>query len=322
MARGRKIIVAIPALLLALGCGADFIETNPPELARASAEYVGSSMPEPLVWFLVADLYLENPADCPAAISFLRSSVNAAMPAAPLSADLGGVSLSDCTQPVTRTLDPALIDDAVRQAETTFAGHAVRAVLLYVNNLAIAPPPQITEAILTARARIGARSGLQPALWVSLVPSANPGPLPADHSVPWSYVGDPAYARTLAQSLSAAVPFVSDAALVAGPLPLLGGGDLARTREFKICAADEGISAVGFAADGRAVEIDPVTPPQYRVALAGRRAIERSAFQPLRVHVDSEVCLAHCDRLFHYAPGEQGVRWNAKRGCLLQGSSR
>src|SRR5205823_8987495 len=73
---------ALPIFLLAAGCGADFMEANPPQLARASSEYVASSAPEPLVWFVVADLFLENPADCPAALAYLDASVKAAMPAA------------------------------------------------------------------------------------------------------------------------------------------------------------------------------------------------------------------------------------------------
>ena len=105
-------------------------------------------------------------------------------------------------------------------------------------------------------------------------------------------------------------------------MPLLAGDDLSRTREFKVCAADDGVSAVDFAADGTTVEIDRARPPQYRVALKARRAMERFAFQPLRVHVDSEVCLDHCDRFFDYHPGSEGLRWDASRGCLLQESSR
>jgi hypothetical protein len=312
----------VPAILVAAGCGADFMETNPPQLVRARSEYVASSTPEPLVWFVVADLYLENPADCPAALAYLDASVKAAMPAAALSSDLGRISLSPCTQPVARTLDPTMIDDAVRRAELAFAGHAVRAVLLYVNNLALAPPPQVTDGLLTARARIGARSGLAPRIWTSLVAGATPAAVPSDHSVPWGYVGDPGYPAALAKSLSASVPFVSDDAVVAGPMPLLPGDELLRTREFKVCAADEGISAIGFAADGSTVGMDSARPPLYRVALKARRALEQTGFQPLRVHVDSEICTDHCDRLFHYQPGSEPVRWNASRGCLLQGGSR
>jgi len=318
----RTLARSASALLLAAGCGADFMEANPPQLARASSEYVASSAPEPLVWFVVADLFLENPADCPAALAYLDASVKAAMPAAPLSSNLGKVSLSPCTQPANRTLDPAVIDDAVRGAEAAFPGHAVRAVLLYVNNLNLPLPPQVAEGLLTARARIGTRSGLTPRIWLSLVASANPPALPSDHSVPWGYVGDPAYPAALAKSLSESVPFVSDDRVVAGPMPLLAGDDLSRTREFKVCAADDGVSAVDFAADGTTVEIDRARPPQYRVALKARRAMERFAFQPLRVHVDSEVCLDHCDRFFDYHPGSEGLRWDASRGCLLQESSR
>jgi hypothetical protein len=105
-------------------------------------------------------------------------------------------------------------------------------------------------------------------------------------------------------------------------MPLLGQGDLARTREFKVCAADTGILGVGFGLDGSTVSVDPGSPPQYRVALDPRRANERTAFQPLRVRVESEVCLDHCDRFFHYEPGAgDPVRWSSSRHCLLQGRS-
>jgi hypothetical protein len=302
-----------------LGCGADFVEPHPPDLARTTTEYVASSMPEPLVWFVVADLFLENPADCPAALDFLEASVTAAMPKVPLFAHVGSISLSDCTQPASRTFDPAVIDDAVHLAERAFAPHAVRAVLLYANNLAIAPPPQVTDAILTARARIRARSGLTPAIWVSLAGTAKGGALPADHSVPWSFVGDPAYARALGDSLRMALPFVSDV-IDTGPHALLGGADAVRARKFKVCGSDANIAGVGFAADGSPVDLDPSRPPQYVVALSARRALEQSAFQPLRVHVASEVCTDHCDRLFHYSPGGDPVRWDASRGCLSEPS--
>jgi len=313
---------ALAAATLLLGCGADFVETAPPDLARATTEYVASSVPEPLVWMVVADLYLENPADCPAALAYLDASIKAAMPAAPLSMDLGRVTVSPCTQSIARTLDPALIDGAVHRAELAFPGHAVRAVLLYVNNLALAPPAQITDALLAARSRIHARSGLFPRIWTSIPSTAPRSAIPADHTVPWGYVGDPSYAAALAKSFQQAVPFVTDAAVQAGPMPLLAAGDLSRARALKVCRADDGISGMGFALDGSTVEIDAGRPPQYRVALNPRFAMEQTGFEPLRVRVESEVCLDHCDRFFEYEPGGNAVRWSSSPHCLLKGASR
>ena len=307
-------IATAAALLCA--CGAEFIEPNPPQLVRTRVDYQASSAAEPAVWVVVSDLFLEHDEDCAATVAWLGASIRGAVPASvPGALEVAPVQTSPCTQPNSRTIDPAAIDDALRSAENAFPGHAVRPVIVYANNVLLTVPGQIASALDAARKLAVARGALEPRLW-ALLPPALTGRLRADRTVNWTYAGDPAIARQLVDIAAAELPFTSDAAVVTPPLQVFARGP-AGVRVFKVCQVDRAVELLGFAGDGTPVSFDSAQPPQYRVALAPRFALPRSEFQPQHAGLEVEACLDHCDR-YH---GDDRVRWLTKQGCLLPGAS-
>jgi len=307
--------LAIATVALSCACGADFVEPNPPRLVRQRIDYQGSSTAEPAVWLVIADLFLEHDEDCPSAISWLSGSVRAALPLSQSGVrELPAIQPSPCTQPNARSIDPAAIDAALRGAEAAFPGRAVRAVLVYANNVQLAVPAQIASALDAARRLAVARGALQPRLWTLLLASV-PNSINADRVLVWTYAGDPALSQQVSQLASDELPFTSDAALVTQPLPLFERGP-AGVRVFKVCSVDQGVQPVGFAADGTPVNVDAAHPPQYRVVLPSRLAVPRSQFQPRHAGLEVEACLDHCDRYY----GDEPVRWLARPGCLSAGA--
>jgi hypothetical protein len=154
------------------------------------------------------------------------------------------------------------------------------------------------------------RGALQPRLWVLLGRSVI---LTADRALNWTYAGDPAIAQQLAQVAADELPFMSDADVVSPALPLFGSGPRGIT-SFKVCAMDQGVEALDFAANGAAVAFDSAHPPHYRVTLHARQAVPHGQFQPLSAGLETEACFDHCDR---YLGEEAPVRWLTQPGCLL-----
>jgi hypothetical protein len=310
---GRQ-IAAVAALLCA--CGAEFIEPNPPRLVRTRIDYQASSTAEPAVWLVVSDLFLEHDEDCASTVAWLGTSIRRAIPASRAGLlELPAVQISPCTQPNSRAIDPAAIDAALRGAEAAFPGHAVRAVIVYANNVLLAVPAQIASALDAARRLAVARGALEPRLWALLHP-ALAGGVRADRTVVWTYAGDPEIARQLSQMAAEELPFASDAALVTPPLQVFARGPTG-VRVFKVCEVDPGVEVLGFPADGTPVSVESSHPPEYRVALPPRFALPRAQFQPQHAGLEVEACLDHCDR-YH---GDDRVRWLTRAGCVLSGAS-
>jgi len=260
-------IAAIAPLLCA--CGAEFIEPNPPRLVRTRIDYQASSTAEPAVWLVVSDLFLEHDEDCASTVAWLGTSIRRAIPASRAGLlELPAVQISPCTQPNSRAIDPAAIDAALRGAEAAFPGHAVRAVIVYANNVLLAVPAQIASALDAARRLAVARGALEPRLW-ALLPANLAGGLRADRTVIWTYAGDPAIARQIVDIAAAELPFTSDAALVTPPLQVFARGP-AGVRVFKVCQVDKAVQLLGFAGDGTPVSFDPAHDTQEVIHEYGR----------------------------------------------------
>lgn len=274
-------------------------------------------MAEPAVWLLVSDLFLEHDEDCAATVAWLADSIRAAVPASvPGALALPTLQTSPCTQPSSRSIDPAAIDAALRAGEATFPGHAVRSVVVYANNVVLSIPGQIASALDAVRQLARARGAFEPRIW-AVLPSSLAGSLrSADRTLVWTYAGDPAIAHGLSEAGNEDLPFTSDTGLPTAPLPLFARGPPG-VLLFKVCQEDQGIELLGFPGDGSAVAVEAANPPEYRVALAPRFAVPHSLFEPQRAGLEVEACLGHCDRYF----GEQKVRWLIRPGCLLGGPS-
>lgn len=306
--------IAIAAALLS-ACGAEFIDPNPPRLSRIRIDHSGSAVAEPAVWIVLADLFLEHDEDCAAATAWLSSSIRAAVPpGTPGALELLTLQISPCTQPNSRALDPANIDAALRAGEAAFPGRAVRAVIVYANNVQLAVPASIARALDTARQQALARGALEPRVWAFLTP-AGLGTIRADRTILWTYSGDPGVARQIAQLAADELPFTTDADVVTSPLPVFGASPPG-IRLFKVCEVDQGVEPIAFARDGTPVVFDVAQPPLYRVTLPIRVALPRAQFQAQHAGLEVEACFDHCDR---YYGDEPPVRWLTKQGCLSPG---
>lgn len=310
---GRSIAMAAALLW---SCGADFIEPNPPRLAREHTDYGASFVAEPAVWLVISDLYLEHDEDCAAAIAWLSGIVRASVPSGVAGTmELSAIQVSPCTQPNTRQIDPVAIDAALGAAAAQFAGRNVRPIVIYANNILLAIPSQISSALKTVRNLSIARGALEPRLW-AVATSSVLGSIAPDRAVNWSYVGDPATAAALTQAAAADLPFVSDVNVISPALPLFASGP-AGVRFFKVCSLDKAVQPLDFASDGSAVAFDPANPPHYRVTLPGRLAVPHAAFVPLHAGFDTEACLDHCDRYV----GDDPIKWLTWPGCFLRSAS-
>jgi hypothetical protein len=68
--------------VLLLSCGqVHFVETRPPRLFHAQAEWRTGAAPEPVLWMPVLDLFIERPQDCAPAKAWTLAAVRAAMSA-------------------------------------------------------------------------------------------------------------------------------------------------------------------------------------------------------------------------------------------------
>jgi hypothetical protein len=303
--------IAIAAALLC-ACGADLIEPNPPRLARMHSDYRASFVAEPALWLVISDIYLEHDEDCASAVAWLSGAVRNSIPStAAGTLELTAIQVSPCTQPNTRTIDPVAIDAALRDGAARFPNRAVRPLLIYANNILLNVPGQIATALQTVRQLSVSRGALEPRLWI--VVARNISVPSADRVLNWTYAGDPTVAQQLAQSATDELPFMSDADVVSPALALFASGPPG-VRSFKVCAMDDGIQALDFAADGTAVSFDATHPPHYRVTLHARQAVPHAQFQPLSVGLETEACFDHCDR---YLGVDAPVRWLAQPGCML-----
>src|SRR5205823_4316829 len=136
-------------------------------------------------------------------------------------------------------------------------------VLVYANNVLLTVPASIARALDTARAQAVARGALEPRVWALLTANGT-GSIRADRTLLWTYAGDPAVTRQIAQLGADELPFTSDVDVATPALPLFGGGPQG-VRIFKVCEVDQGVETLGFARDGSPIPLDPAQPPQYRV---------------------------------------------------------
>jgi hypothetical protein len=313
---GRSIAIVVAAATLLCSCGADFIEPNPPRLARKHIDYGASSVAEPAVWLVISDLYLEHDEDCAAAVAWLSGIVRSSVPSSvPETLQLDAIQVSPCTQPNSRQIDPVAIDAALRDAAARFPGRNVRPVVIYANNILLAVPAQIGGALRTIRKLSATRGALEPRFWV-LASTTVLASVDVDRPIGWTYVGDPAMAQQLGRAAGGDLPFLSDVSFVSPPLPLFASGP-AGVQFFKVCSLDDSVQALDFKSDGSAVAFDASNPPHYRVTLQGRQAVPHEQFQPLHAGFDAEACMGHCDRYV----GDEPVRWLTLPGCFLRSAS-
>src|SRR2546425_16059 len=225
-------------------------------------------------------------------------------PRVPLPSRAGGSAWSGTSQPPRRCFAPAAPSSSSRIHPAWSGGGW------------ITRPPRCPSPPSGLWSRIYSSSTTRTAprrargLWGLLPGGPAPG-VRADRAVTWTYAGDPALARQLADVAAQELPFTSDAALVTPPLALFAGGPDG-VRVFKVCKVDPAVQLLGFAGDGTSVAVDSADPPEYRVALAPRFALPRSEFQPQHAGLEVEACIDHCDR-YH---GDDRVRWLTSPGCV------
>jgi hypothetical protein len=308
--------------VLLFGCGqVHFVETRPPRLFHAQAEWRTGAAPEPVVWMPVLDLFIERPQDCAAAKAWTVDAVRAAVSANEMfKIELPAQDLSpQCTQPAGRALDVSAAQAALQKAREANPQLQLRPILVYANNVDLAVAESLRISLLGFKAAEAAQARPLPLVW-SLSRESVASQLGADNGVKWSYAGDSALAERIGALAAAELPLQTDTDFRAGPLPLLTGEELARAQLFKVCGVPRGVTLAGLADDGSAVAVDLAHPPLFSVDVPQRVGLPRSQFQPQVVKVPVEGCEGNCERYFDYHPGDEPRPWNATLGCLEEGT--
>jgi hypothetical protein len=304
--------------VLLLSCGqVHFVETRPPRLFHAQAEWRTGAAPEPVLWMPVLDLFIERPQDCAPAKAWTLAAVRAAMSANEMfKIELPAQDLSpQCNQPPERGLDIAAAQAALQRAREANPQLHLRPIVVYANNIDLAVAESLRVSLLGFKGAEAAQARPVPLVW-SLSRQEVALQLGADNGVKWSYTGDSALAARIAAIAAADLPLQSDTNFRAGPLQLLTGQEMARARLFKVCTVPRGVTLAGAAGDGRATATDVAHPPLFSVDIPQRIGLPRSKFQPQVVTVPVEACEGNCERYFNFRPGEEPRPWNATPGCL------
>jgi len=223
----------LPAVLAA-ACGeVHFIDPNPPRLFRNTAVYTSSSVNEPVVWVAITNLFLQDSSQCASARETTVAAIRQAMArAGGQQLELDAQDLSpDCRQRGETALDIHALRSGIAAAQTTLSPGHVRPVIVYADDIDLAVSGTVPTDLGTIRSSVN-----PPALLWTLSYDSVGAQLGADRRIAWSYAGDPKLADRIFETVSADLPLQSSGSATSGPVPLLQGGQLDVTREFKVCA--------------------------------------------------------------------------------------
>jgi hypothetical protein len=217
-----------------------------------------------------------------------------------------------CRQLPDRGFDASAYDRALQGAERSFPGSAVRAVLLYVNDIALPLPWRVVSDLSTLRALVAARGGLAPRVY-ALAPAQATASAPFDVRLAWTYGEDDAMWAGLARQLAADLPLSSRSPLAAEAM-LLDGELGARAEAVKVCTVTGGARVPGCDL-GTPCPLPPAGI-DVEVAFPALWAMPRASVLPASAAVRSEACVAHCDRFLDLDGGL--VRWVDHPGCVTE----
>ena len=305
------------AALCACG-GTLFIEPNPPRLRRVAARYTTSSMPEPLVFLPLFDLYVEDPAGCaPAKSWFADAAHRAVLGLAPDASELAARDLAPrCTQREGVELDVSAVLAEVRAVALARPQAHLRPVILYANGLDLPLSASRSRSLVTLLASLTAELGRPPLLWL-VASKAVSAQLVPDQAQDWTYAGDPAMAAAMRSFAELTLPLQTEVGTVSQPLPLLGSADLESVQQFKLCSSDSSASLPGLPGPGVAARLARAAPPLWSVVLPAQVAARKSSFSTHTVRVGLEVCDLHCDRYTAIDPDQLQHSWDTVTGCQL-----
>ena len=316
----RRGPAAIGVALCACG-GTLFVDPTPPRLRRAFAQYTTSAVPEPLVWVPLLDLYLEDTGSCAFAKSWFVESAQRAMQG--LATDQVALAPRDlsprCTQREGVVLDVEGIVSEVRSAALARPLAHVRPVILYANGLDLPLPPARSQSLGNLEARLTAQLGIAPLVWL-VASQVVTRQLVADFAQDWTYAGDPAMAVAMRGFAQTSFPLQTELGTVSEVQPLLGGPDLERAKEVKLCFVDPAGTVSGLTGQlGVAAPLDRSRPPAWQVLLPPQLAATRTSFSTHTVVARLELCDGDCNRFYRIDPDQTQQGWDIITGCLLGG---
>jgi len=305
-------------VLLAVGCGeVHFVDPNPPELFRTTAHIQAGLVDEPVVWMTILDLFVEDAGGCAAAKQATLDAVRAAF------ATAGGAQMElpfqdlspDCQKRAEVPLDVAAVKAAFATADATFPQAHVRPVLVYLDDIDLPLPAQVSSALQSLHATSVAGGATRPILWTVTFPSAS-NKLGSDSVFAWTFTGDPALQQNLAAMVESNLPLRSTTQ--PGPVPLLGSADLETTQELKLCDPPDGFKLVDNIPVGQAVQLDRANPPRVLLNLPPIFFDQMRASQLIpAVDITVERCTGNCHRFYIGQPGDAPRRWDEIDGCVL-----
>lgn len=309
------------AALLTVACGeVHFVDPNPPALYRATARFQPGSIDEPVVWMTVLDLFVEQASACADTRQGMLEMVRAAFSALPAQKlELPSQDLAPgCRQRGEVPLDVDAATAAFSAARAAFPGAHVRPVIVYVDDIDLPLPPQLTSSLQALRQPPVAGSKLTPLLWTMAVREATASLAP-DEDLGWTFTGDPALAALLGLVVKRDLPLQT--LRQPGPMPLLDAAQLAVTREVKVCREPTDVPVLEGPAPGVAVAVDPAHGPTMLFDVPETFAVPKGFLLVPQTEILIEGCTANCDRFYVAEPGDEPRRWNGTRHCMLRATS-
>jgi hypothetical protein len=311
----QRMRTILPALLVA-ACGeVHFIDPNPPLLFRNTAEFTSSSVSEPLVWVAVTNLFVQDSGQCASARQSTVAAIRAAMArAGGRQMELAAQDLSpDCRQRGETRLDVNALRAAFAAAATALSPGRVRPVIVYADDIDLLLSGDLPADINTVRNSVRPSAAF---LW-TISFEAVASQLGADRRIAWSYSGDANLTGRIAEMVSADLPPQSTASLTSGPVPLLQGGQLDVTREFKVCAVPSEAAPDSYPTPHLTHVLDGSRPPTITFQIPQLLTVPKSQFASSTFTASVEGCMANCDRYFIGTPGADPFRWDEMADCAL-----
>src|SRR5262245_15284296 len=128
-------LVVLMALLV--GCGVEFIEPHPPQVELLDRGVQASLVDEPVVYGVLLDLSISDAEGCKAAQEqIVMDARRHFLAPGRVGQELPVVDLSPgCRPRPDRRLPLAALDERLKLVRAAYAGHEVRPLYLYVNNV-------------------------------------------------------------------------------------------------------------------------------------------------------------------------------------------
>ncbi len=280
----------------------------------------------PLAFLVLYDLELTNSARCKDVQDQLADMIETAaqrisaedrrgapvvkLPPVQIAQDQG----VSCRQTNRRDFDGAqLAERAMLELQQRFPGQQTKILVVYVTNLDLALPIQLSRSLLRFQSTLD-DAGEAQAHVIAIGPEETVLDLSPDQQIPWLATIDPSFPTILAGTLGAVWPFQTAVHTPGTVVPLSQAGQQQAFQAYRLCKSSEGgLRLLGIDAPGGYSFEPPEYGPAYQVNLPTPRLETSGTFIAPQVEVGWQGCLRLCD---HPAPGGPAeISWLSHPEC-------